>query len=127
VVFAPEPLPRGQAPVLVSGRGESIALLTLASRSHRRLRGTCGSRRQHVHDRRSFEVRLPVAAGDTALRFSYRTVNPGDPSTAFYRIGSEGASIRDVTLAGGSGGDDVRADQWPRRHARPRKAGEWVV
>lgn len=45
-------------------------------------------------------MRLPVAAGDTALRFSYRTVNPGDPSTAFYRIGSEGASIRDVTLAG---------------------------
>jgi hypothetical protein len=47
-----------------------------------------------------FEVRLPVAAGDTALRFRYRTVNPGYSSGVFYRIGSEGASILPVTLPG---------------------------
>jgi hypothetical protein len=47
-----------------------------------------------------FEVRLPVAAGDTALHFSYRTVNAGDPSTASYRIGSAGGSIVEFTLPG---------------------------
>jgi len=45
-----------------------------------------------------FALRVPIAVGNTVLRFSYRIVNPGDGSNVSYVIGSVGGPIGTATL-----------------------------
>jgi hypothetical protein len=43
-------------------------------------------------------LRLPILSGDTVLRFTYRSVNPGDAFGTYFVVASVGGSIGTVTL-----------------------------
>jgi hypothetical protein len=51
-----------------------------------------------------FALRVPIAAGDTVVRFAYRTVNPGDTSNIYYVIASVGGPIGTAVLPADVGG-----------------------
>jgi hypothetical protein len=62
-----------------------------------------------------FALRVPIAAGNTVLRFSYRTVNPGDTSNVYYVVGSVGGPIGTASLPQDPAGQTAAAtiDQIP--------------
>src|SRR5262249_49525351 len=62
-----------------------------------------------------FALRVPIAVGDTVLRFSYRTVNPGDTSNVSYVVGTVGGPIATATLPPDLAGPTTQAtiDQVP--------------
>jgi hypothetical protein len=45
-----------------------------------------------------FALRLPIAPGNTVVRFAYRTVNPGDTSNIYYLVASVGGPIGTAQL-----------------------------
>jgi len=49
-------------------------------------------------------LRVPLSPGDSVVRFSYRTVNPGDPFGVYLAFGSVGGMIGTATLPGDTGG-----------------------
>jgi len=62
-----------------------------------------------------FALRVPIAVGNTVLRFSYRTVNPGDTSNVYYVVGSVGGPIGTASLPSDVAGPTTQAtiDQIP--------------
>lgn len=62
-----------------------------------------------------FALRVPIAVGNTVLRFSYRTVNPGDTSNVYYVVGSVGGPIGTASLPSDVSGPTTTAtiDQMP--------------
>ena len=51
-----------------------------------------------------FALRVPIAAGNTVVRFAYRTVNPGDTSNVYYVVASVGGPIGTAVLPADVGG-----------------------
>jgi hypothetical protein len=45
-----------------------------------------------------FALRVPIAPGNTVVRFAYRTVNPGDTSNVYYLVASVGGPIGTAVL-----------------------------
>ena len=62
-----------------------------------------------------FALRVPIAPGDTVVRFAYRTVNPGDTSNVYYVVASVGGPIGTAVLPADVGNPTTPAtiDQTP--------------
>jgi hypothetical protein len=49
-------------------------------------------------ERKQLAVRVPIAAGDSVLRFDFRTVNPDDASVILFVVASVGGAIETASL-----------------------------